>query len=591
MKTERTCLNFVNRYICADGNYRWLSWNAKSYPESQQIFWAARDITATGWAERAVLTLDLESQVRTGTKQWQNAVAALKQQLAARSIADEALRETHELLRSIITACPHAIIAVDADRNVRLWNPSATKLFGWTEDETLGQPVPFVREQQRKVSDDFNQRALAGEAFTEFAVERTRRDGTKLDLLMSTTSTMTASGTVDGFITVATDLTEFKKLEQQFLRTQRLEGLGKLASGIAHDLNNVLAPISMSLELIRMKSPDASVHQTLDTLATCVQRGAGLIRQIHTFARGVEGERIPLQTRHLLQDTQHVLEQTLAKSITIACNISPDLWVVIADATQIHQVLMNLCVNARDAMPDGGTLTIRAENVTLDERYIQMSKQGRPGTYVMVEIKDNGVGIPADVSGKIFEPFFSTKDVGKGTGLGLSTVAAIVKNHGGFINLYSELGRGTSFKIYLPAVPSEKVAQAAGAEALPFGNGELILIVDDEAAVRDLSKIVLETHGYKVITAANGAEGLATYAEHQKAIRVVVSDTDMPVMNGAAMMSTIQRTDPGARLIAASGLSGEGSPDAQLIEAIFRLPKPYTAAQLLRAVREMIDAP
>jgi PAS domain S-box-containing protein len=591
LRTERTCFNFVNRHVCSDGSYRWLSWNAKSNPETQRIYGIARDISHTGWAERYItnpLNLDFEGEVDKRTKKWQEAVDHLKRQVAARDIADEALRDTHQLLNSIVTSSPHAIIAVDGDRNVRLWNPAATRIFGWTEDETLGNRVPFVADEQRRQSDEFNRRALAGETFTNFELQRTNRDGVKVDCLVSAAPTLDASGKYDGFLTIATDITEYKKLEQQFLRTQRLQGLGTLASGIAHDLNNVLAPIGMALQLIRMKSSDESMNRTLETLDSCIKRGSGLIRQVLTFARGVEGERVPLQMKHLLNDTERVLSQTIAKSIRIHTDVPRDLWMIVADATQIHQVLMNLGVNARDAMPDGGTLTIRAKNVVLDEAYVTLSGQGNPGPHVMMEIKDDGVGIPAEAFDKVFEPFFTTKQATSGTGLGLSTVAAIVKNHGGFINLYSEVGRGTSFKVYFPAVPSESEQKAASeVDILPLGNGETILVVDDEAAVRDLAKIILGEYGYKVMTAEDGAEGVATYAQHRDKIRLIISDQDMPVMNGDAMLRSIRRIDPEVQVITTSGLS------PQRIESetsrLFHLPKPYTARQLLQGVRKMID--
>jgi two-component system cell cycle sensor histidine kinase/response regulator CckA len=593
LRTERTCFNFVNRLICSNGRYRWLSWNAEADPESQQIYGVGRDITDTGWGEKYIAALDvnLESQIDARTKQWQQAVNQLQRQLAARAIANETLRDAHELLSSIVRASPHAIIAVDADRNVRLWNPAATHIFGWTEDETLGRRVPFVNEDQRKQSDEFNRRALAGEAFTNFMVERTRRDGNPVDLLVSAAPTLNASGQIDGFLAIATDMTEYKKLEQQFLRTQRLEGLGKLASGIAHDLNNVLTPISMSLELLRMKSSDTGLHRTLDTLSSCVSRGSDLVRQILTFARGVEGERIPIQTSHLLNDMWHALKEIFPKSIKIDTDIPRDLWKVHADATQIQQVLINLSVNARDAMPGGGMLTIHAENVNLDEAYIQMSGQGVPGPFVMIEIKDDGAGIPVEVRERIFEPFFTTKEVGKGTGLGLSSVAAIVKNHGGFVSLYSEVGRGTSFKVYLPGVANEGSQAAVGGQPVPLGNGELILIVDDESAVRDIAKAILETHGYKVITAEDGAEGVAAYARHRDAIRLVISDTDMPIMSGAAMLRSIRKENPQVRVITSGGLSPDDSAGDDHDRAVFRLPKPYTAAQLLHTVRNtLLDA-
>jgi two-component system, cell cycle sensor histidine kinase and response regulator CckA len=503
----------------------------------------------------------------------------------------EALRHAVETLNSIIVACPHAIIAVDRDRNVRIWNPAATRIFGWTDEEVMGHRVPFVSEEQRQQSDAFNDRVLQGESLNNFEVRRSRRDGKDVDLLVSAAPSHDANGMIDGFVTVASDITEHKSLEQQFLRTQRLESLGTLAGGIAHDLNNVLAPISMSLELIRMKSVDPSLNRTLDTLASCVTRGAGLIRQILTFARGVQGERTPIETRYVLQDVQKVVFETMPRSIEVKTDIPKGLWAISADTTQFHQVLMNLCVNARDAMGEaGGVLQIIANNLVLDEAFVRMSNGPATGPHVLIEVRDSGSGIPAAIQSKIFEPFFTTKEVGKGTGLGLSTVAAIVRNHGGFINLYSEMGRGTSFRVYFPAVPSSGEQQKSETRCpLPTGNGELILVVDDESAVRDIAALTLESYGYRVLQASDGADGVAVYAQNVKDVRLVISDHDMPVMNGAAMIRSLERINPEVRVLCASGLAGESPAD---LSSPLRkvLPKPYTAEQLLHAVRDLIAA-
>jgi PAS domain S-box-containing protein len=553
LKSEPSTAEFNNRYRCKDGSYKWLEWTCASNPISGHIYAIARDIT--------------------GLKK---------------------LREANQMLNSIMAASPQAIVAVDGDRNVRLWNHAAERIFGWTAEEVLGGRVPVVNEERRHESDLFNQRALQGESFVNHELRRTRRDGRSVDLLVSTASTYDDNANLDGFVSVAADVTEHKVLERQLLRAQRLETLGSLASGIAHDLNNVLAPIAMALQLFRMKFQDSEFQRTLDTLDGCVSHGADLIRQILTFARGLEGERVSVQTKHLIRQTAEVLLQTLPKSITVTSRMTGDLWSVVADVTQLHQVLMNLCINARDAMPSGGKLTISARNLEIDEEKHPGKAEVSAGPYVVIEVRDTGHGIPAEIRDRIFEPFFTTKEVGKGTGLGLSMVAAIVRNHGGFIDVRSEVGMGTSFKIYFPAI-QPKAGEAAPKEikTLPVGTGELILVVDDEAAVREIAKVTLESYGYRVIEASNGAEAVASYSLHRDEIELVISDMDMPVMNGAAMMNSLQQINPYVRVISASGMIAPGKPImAPEKNSPFRvsLPKPFTAAELLQTVRDVLDA-
>jgi two-component system cell cycle sensor histidine kinase/response regulator CckA len=586
----------VNRYRCKDGSYKWLRWNSTPDAGRRHIYAIARDITDIKRLQDELKEVNttLEERVRSRTEQWRRSNTALQAENETRKRTEETLRRTNGMLQSIISASPQAIIAVDGDRNVRLWNPAAARIFGWTADEVVGNRVPFVTDEKRRESDLFNERALQGESFTNHELQRTRRDGTPLELLVSAAPTYGDKQAVDGFVTVVADITEQKKIERQLLRTQRLESLGTLASGIAHDLNNVLAPISMAMQLFRMKLQDPGSQNTLQALESCVNRGAALIRQVLTFARGVEGERVPVQIKHLLQDTEKVLQQTLPKSISIVSDLPRDLWVVAADATQVHQILMNLCVNARDAMPEGGTLTVTAKNVVLDETYIRMNPGPSAGPYVLIEVLDTGVGIPAEIRAKIFEPFFTTKELGKGTGLGLSTVAAIVRSHNGFINMYSEVNRGTSFKIYFPGLPNQAGQLASdGTGIAPIGHGESILIVDDEAAVRHITKLTLETHGYRVMEAEDGAAGVAVYAQHREEIQLVISDMDMPVMNGAAMVRALERINPNVRVLSTSGLAAMSkATDSPAIKTEFRasLPKPYTAEQLLRTVNHIINA-
>ncbi len=562
-------VTLVNRYQCSDGSYKWFTWDCVAAPEENRIYSTGREVAEP----RAALAVRREIETQRAT--------------------ESALRQAYQTLNGIIEASPHAIIAVDANRKVRLWNPAASQIFGWTDEEVIGRAVPFVSADQKNASELFNTRVLLrGESLTNFALQRTRRNGSLVDLLVSAAPTHDDNGAIDGFLTVATDVTEYKKVEQQFLRTQRLESLGTLASGIAHDLNNVLSPISMSIELFRTKTPDPSMDRTVQTLQNCVKRASDLIRQILTFARGVQGERVPVQTLHLMRDMQKVISQTLPKTITMSVDIPKNLRHVSADATQLHQVLMNLCINSRDAMTEGGTLIVSASNVDIDDAYLKMAHAPSQGPHICIEVKDTGCGIKQELREKVFEPFFTTKEIGKGTGLGLSTVAAIVKSHGGFIELSSEVGRGTSFKVYLPALSSAtEQSTSCSSTRLPSGSGEVVLVVDDEAAVREIARLTLETHGYRVLEAQDGADGVARYAEHVQEIRLVISDMDMPIMNGAAMIRSLERITPEVRVISASGLgtsgphSGAGGhPHRRL------LPKPYTAEQLLRTVHELLHA-
>lgn len=558
LKKSSFAVNIVGRFRCAGGMYKWLRWTFSADLKRGRV---------CGIASNMADSSALES---------------------------EDLRRTNQTLNSIITASPHAIIAVDAERRVRIWNAAAEKIFGWSSEETVGHRVPFVTEASREASDSFNQRALNGETFTNFEVQRTRRDGTPIELLVSAAPTYDEKGAIDGFLTVATDVTEQKNLERQFLRTQRLESVGSLVGGIAHDLNNVLTPIRMALDMFREKLPDPATQRTLDALDGCVNRGAELIRHVLTFARGVQPDRAPVQLRHLIKETEDVITQTMPKSVVTKTHVPQDLWPVTADATQLHQVLMNLCLNATDAMPEGGTLQINGSNVHIDASGIPQNPDAAQGAYVLLEVADTGSGIPVDIQKKVFEPFFTTKEVGRGTGLGLSTVAGIVRSHGGFINLYSEVGRGTSFKIYLPAIHHNADAtEVPSADGFPAGKGELILLVDDEAAVRDIARLTLETHGYQVVEARDGAEGLFMYATHRKDIRLVISDMDMPVMNGASMIRSLQWINPEVRVISASGLVNGTEPAPENSESsaiLVQLHKPYTANELLRTVHEVLKA-
>ncbi|MES2922033.1 MAG: PAS domain-containing protein [Verrucomicrobiota bacterium] len=391
---------------------------------------------------------------------------------------------------------------------------------------------------------------------------------------------------------IGLDITERRKLEQQFLRAQRMESIGTLAGGIAHDLNNALGPILMSLDLLKMKFPDRASHELIDIIGTCAQRGADMVRQVLSFARGFEGRRMDVQVGQLLHEVEKIVNDTFLKNISVKLTVAPDLWTVTGDPTQLHQVLLNLCVNARDAMPYGGRLNLTADNRVLDSHYVGMNLGKSPGPYVLIRVEDNGTGISPDVLENIFDPFFTTKEIGKGTGLGLSTSLAIVKSHEGFIHVYSEKGNGTTFNIYLPARVDSSPPTGDPATDLPRGHGALILVIEDEALVGQITQQTLETFGYRVLLAIDGADALAVYAGRQDEIAAVITDMMMPVMDGPATIQVLKRMNPAVRIIATSGLSS-----TEHMEQVARLgvksflPKPYTPQMLLKVLKEVVDGP
>jgi len=424
-------------------------------------------------------------------------------------------------------------------------------------------------------------------ACAPYEKEFQRRDGTRVPVLLGAA---TLDNNPEEGVSFVLDITERKRLEQQFLRSQRMESVGTLAGGIAHDLNNVLGPIIMSLDLLKMKFTDEESQELLTVISSSAQRGADMVRQVLSFARGVEGRRMELQIRHLIRDIEKVATETFLKHILIRTIVAQDLWVVAGDPTQLHQVLLNLCVNARDAMPEGGTLTISAENLQIDEQFAGLHPEATPGSYVVVSVEDSGVGIPADTLDKIFDPFFTTKEVGRGTGLGLSTTLAIVKSHGGFIRVYSEPGTGTTFKVYLQALPEASAeAVAERAAEMPRGNGELILVVDDEAPVRQITQQSLQAFGYRVIVATDGSEAIATYATRGSEIAVVLTDMMMPVMDGPSTIRVLCKMNPAVRIIGASGLAANAQV-AQVTQLGVKhfLPKPYTTEVLLKVLHEIL---
>jgi CheY-like chemotaxis protein len=344
----------------------------------------------------------------------------------------------------------------------------------------------------------------------------------------------------------------------------------------------------MTAQLLETQIHDERSKRLLPILVTNAKRGANLVKQVLSFARGLEGKFTILQIKHLISEIKQIAKQTFPKSIEIYTSIPQYLGTVFGDATQLHQVLMNLCVNARDAMPDGGTLSISAENVFIDQNHAKMNFDAQVGPYIVITVADTGTGIPAEIVDRIFEPFFTTKEIGKGTGLGLSTVIGIIKSHGGFVKVYSETGKGTQFKVYLPALDTPEKLPVEDSE-LPKGHGELILVVDDEVAIRDVTKTSLETYNYKALTASDGIEAVALYAEFRDEISVVLTDMMMPSMDGPTTIRTLQKINPQVKIIAVSGLASSDKLAKAAGNGIKTfLSKPYTTKELLRTINGVL---
>ncbi|MFH7245753.1 MAG: response regulator [Spirulina sp.] len=395
-------------------------------------------------------------------------------------------------------------------------------------------------------------------------------------------------GDPDRLLGIHMDITDKKQMEAQFLRSQRLESLGTLASGIAHDLNNILTPILLVVQLLPLKlgNLDPWVDNKLKILETSAQRGADMVKQILTFARGLEGKRFPLQVNHLLRDIRKLVQQTLPKSIDIYMDVPDDLWAVSGDATQLHQVFMNLCVNARDAMPDGGVLQITAHNFTADTEIVQQYPQARPGPYVVILVTDTGTGMAPDILNRIFDPFFTTKALGQGTGLGLSAVLGIVESHDGFIDVHSEVDQGSQFCLYLPAIPHAAPTSPTPSDPLD-GHQAMILVVDDEPAIGEVIKAILEVHNYQVIIAPDAPTALALLAEHKTRIATIFIDLMMPTMDGITALPLLRRVNSEVPVIAMSGLNLAEATTAEPHGFQGFLAKPFTHQDLIQQLQSL----
>ncbi len=513
---------------------------------------------------------------------------AIRYDITERKLAEERIRQQ----ASLLDKAQDAILVCDLNYQILFWNKGAEKIYGWEVGEVLGRNIdnvilsgdgPQAKQAQIALED--------GDEWNSEA-RHTTKSGETINVVSRWTLVRNDRDQPDYILITNTDVTEQRRSEEHLLRAQRMESIGTLAGGIAHDLNNILSPILMAVEMLQIEDLNDDMKRWTAMIGENAERGADLVKQVLTFARGMEGDRVSVQVKHLVKDLISVLTETLPKAIHIKYDIAPELWFISADPTQIHQVMMNMCINARDAMLSGGTLKITAQNAEIDENYSRMNPEAAPGAYVLLVIEDSGVGMTPEVVKRIFDPFFTTKEVGKGTGLGLSTALTIIKSHGGFTNVNSEPGKGTRFSIYLPAadqrIETERLEKAT--KYIP-GRGELVLVVDDEANIREITRATLEKFGYRVLTANDGTDAIGIFAQYSSEIAVVITDMAMPFLDGPGTVRAIKSIEPRMKFIAMSGLqSSEQTAELQELGVNTLLTKPFTAEKLLASLAALIPA-
>ncbi|MGB8217232.1 MAG: PAS domain S-box protein [Candidatus Methanoperedens sp.] len=537
--------------------------------------------------ERTAKLVEANAAIQEWTSKLEKTNIELTAEIVERKHAEEKIREQATLLDKALDA----IALRNLEHNLIYWNKGAELLYGWTAEEVIGKNADELLYKGKTARLIEAEKSIIDKGEWIGELGQITKDGKEIIVHSRWTLVRDSEGKPKAILIINTDITEKKRLESQLLRAQRMESIGTLAGGIAHDLNNMLTPMMLSLQILKEKYKDEQSQKLLTILENNTQRGADLIKQVLSFARGVEGERSPLAAKHIITEIEKIARETFPRNIEIRTDVPKNLFTISGDATQLHQVIMNLCVNARDAMPDGGILDITASNFFVDENYIQMHTEAKVGPYVIIAVSDNGTGIPPEIVDRIFEPFFTTKDFGKGTGLGLSTAHAIVKSHGGFINVYSEAGKGTTFRVYLPAI--EAGMQNAGEQQLELqsGHGELVMIAEDENSVREVTVSTLEKYGYNVLAANDGAEAVALYAQNKGKIKVILMDMMMPFMDGEGSIRAIRKINHGVKIIAVSGLA-EKDRLAKIADTRVHafLPKPYTAERLLKTIHEVLSA-
>ncbi|NJK65943.1 MAG: response regulator [Microcoleus sp. CSU_2_2] len=515
------------------------------------------------------------------------------QERQKRVYAEQALRESEERFRQLAENITESVFWMSDPTRLQILyvSPAYNRIWGRSSESLYTNFMEWIEaivpEDRQRIQTKFFEQSLLGNYDEEYRIMRP--DGSIRWIRDRGFPIKDLTGIPYRVVGIAEDITNRKLIEAALRRTERLESLGTLASGIAHDLNNVLTPIIGIAQLLPLQAPnlDEQARRLLQILNESAYRGTDLVKQILSFTSGIESKPTNTQVSHLLLEIQKVIQQVFPKNIELSTDLPQNLKLIAADATLLHQVFMNLCVNARDAMPNGGQLSIVAENIAIDENYARMHLDAQVGSYVVVAIADTGMGMQPEILDRIFDPFFTTKEIGKGTGLGLATAIGIVKSHHGFINVYSEVGKGSQFKVYLPATDASEAETVVDVEP-QMGEGELILVVDDEVPIQEITQATLEAHGYKAMTANDGIEAIALYAEHKHEIKVILLDMMMPSLDSVTTIRTLRKLNSQVQIVTMSGLATNESVSKTMNEgAQAFLAKPFTAPELLNLLSRL----
>ena len=511
----------------------------------------------------------------------------LEQDITERERTEDKLREAEARYHTLFDQSPDGIVIIDPETARPIeFNTTAHRLLGYTREEFAQLCLAEINDAEPPDNIRTRIARVLREGRGEFNTRYRTKPGEMRNLQVTAQLLDIQGHRV--YHCIWRDITERLKSERLARRSQRLESIGTLAGGVAHDLNNALVPILMGVEMLRMQYPQEP--ELVEMFQSSAKRAADMVRQLLTFAKGVEGARVSIQLTHLLKEVQGIMRGTFPKNIEVAVNCERDLPTVLGDATQLHQVLLNLCVNARDAMPQGGLLTLEAQRVKMDAAYASAIPDALPGEYVAVRVRDQGTGMPPEILERIFDPFFTTKGPDKGTGLGLSTAIGIVKGHAGFMQVYSQPGEGSAFTFYLPAERVDaSFPEAPKAEPAFRGQGEMVLIVDDEAGMRTMTSAVLRRLNLKPVIAGDGADGLLQAAKHRMDLRAIITDLHMPNMDGLNFIRVLRRMLPDIPVVVTSGLLEEAAAkEFKTLGAVIHLDKPFTEPQLAAVLQGIL---